>query len=422
MNKYLYIIIFSLCAILLSNCKKISKLSNEEDDKLSAKIDSSHYSYQYGLRIDTLDIEEFQVKRGDNLSAIFNRMGFSMSKVDTIVKASREILDPRRLQEGKEYLTLAARDSAATIKYVVFERSNIDFSIVDFTQDSIVAYEFNKKVNIKTHYTEGEIQSNLWNTIVENGGDPLLSLKLSDMYAWQIDFFDVKKGDSFKVVYDVAYVDDSIPLYIGDIRSAIFEHQGNSYTAIPFEQDSVKEFFDEKGNSLRKAFLKAPLNFHRISSRFTNARYHPVLKRYRAHHGVDYAAPTGTPVKTIGDGVVIAKAYQKNGGGYYLKIKHNSVYTTSYMHLSKYAKGIEVGKRVQQGDVIAYVGSTGLSTGPHLDFRVHKNGSPIDPLKMESPPSLPVKPELIDSFTHVSKLLLEDLNMRSVNFKKKNDK
>jgi murein DD-endopeptidase MepM/ murein hydrolase activator NlpD len=172
----------------------------------------------------------------------------------------------------------------------------------------------------------------------------------------------------------------------------------------------VREYFDEEGNSLRKAFLKAPLDFFRISSRFSNARFHPVLKRYRPHHGVDYAAPTGTPVKTIGDGVVIEKAFQRGGAGNYLKIRHNSTYTTTYMHLSRFAKGIQKGKSVKQGDVIGYVGSTGLSTGPHLDFRVHKNNQPINPLTMEAPPSLPVKPELLDSFRRVHDRVLQEMD------------
>ena len=157
-------------------------------------------------------------------------------------------------------------------------------------------------------------------------------------------------------------------------------------------------------------FPKAPLDFFRITSRFTNSRYHPVLKRYRAHHGVDYAAPIGTPVKSIGDGLVVAKGYQPRGGGYYLKVKHNSVYTTTYMHLSRYAKGINKGTRVQQGQVIAYVGSTGLSTGPHLDFRVQKNGSYINPLTMEAPPDIPLHEELRDSFNTVKAQLLEEIN------------
>ena len=168
--------------------------------------------------------------------------------------------------------------------------------------------------------------------------------------------------------------------------------------------------FDEEGNILRNAFLTPPLDYYRISSRFSNARFHPILKRYRAHHGVDYAAPTGTPVKSIGDGVVIERAFQRNGAGNYIKVKHNSIYTTTYMHLSKFGSGIEKGTRVKQGQVIGYVGSTGLSTGPHLDFRVHKNNQPINPLTMEAPPSLPVKPELRDSFILVQNQVMNELD------------
>lgn len=414
MNRYIYLFCFFLFLIITSCNNKASK----EKDQNSHIADTSHFEYQYGIRIDTLDIEEFQIKNGENLSSIFTRIGFSMNKVDSIVKSSHGILDPKKLKAGNKYLTLSTRDTVPDIQYIIFEKSSTDFSVIDCTQDSVIAYEFNKEIKIKTHYTEGLIESNLWNTIVNNGGDPLLSLKLSDIFAWQIDFFDVKKGDAFKVVYDIAYIDDSIPLYIENINSAIFTHQGKDFVAIPFMQDSITEYFDEEGNSLRKAFLKAPLNFQRISSRFSNSRLHPVLKKYRAHHGVDYVAPTGTPVRTIGDGVITAKTYQKNGGGYYLKVKHNSAYTTTYMHLSKFAKGMEVGKRVKQGETIGYVGSTGLSTGPHLDFRVHKNGTPIDPLKMESPPSHPVKPELMDSFKTIVNTTLDYINTKSLEFRK----
>lgn len=414
MNKHISFLLLVFLFLLLACNNKKRSIGQEDENE---KADTLSYQYQYGIRADTLDMIEYQIEKGDNLSTIFSRIGFSMSKVDSVVRSSKDILDPKKLQAGRKYITLVTQDTLADIRYIIFEKSNVDFSVIDLTQDSIVAYEFNKEITIKSHYTEGVIKSNLWNTIVENDGDPLLSLKLSDVFAWQIDFYDVKEGDSFKVIYDIAYVDDTIPLQIQDITTAVFTHQEKEYYAIPFEQDSILEFFDEEGQSLRKAFLKAPLNFQRISSRFSNARFHPVLKKYRAHHGVDYAAPTGTPVRTIGDGTVVAKAFQRGGAGYYLKIKHNSVYTTTYMHLSRFAKGIEVGKRVKQGETIGYVGSTGLSTGPHLDFRVHKNGNPIDPLKMESPPSHPVKAELMDSFRQVVQLTLDDLNKRSEDFK-----
>ena len=204
-------------------------------------------------------------------------------------------------------------------------------------------------------------------------------------------------------------MDDTTALHIASIEGAIFNHQGKEFVAIPFTQDSIFEYFDTEGNSLRKAFLKAPLDFFRITSRFSHARYHPILKRYRAHHGVDYAAPVGTPVRSIGEGTVVAKGFV-NGGGHTIKVKHNSAYTTSYMHLSRYAKDLAVGTHVKQGEVIGYVGSTGLSTGPHLDFRVYKNGQPINPLNMEAPPSEPIKPAYRDSFMLVKQQLIAEID------------
>src|SRR5690554_1758838 len=314
------------------------------------------------------------------------------------------------MQIGNTYATITSQDTLSDIKYLVFEKNRTDFVVVDLSNEDFKAYESSKPVSLKREYVEGTITSSLWNTLVNAGAPVLLALKLSDIFAWQIDFFDVKEGDSFRMMYDVAYIDDTTYVDIASIEAAVFTHQGKNYNAIPFEQDSIREYFDEEGNSLRKAFLKSPLDYYRISSKFSNARYHPILKRYRPHHGIDYAAPTGTPVKSIGDGVVIERAYQRNGAGNYLKVKHNSLYTTTYMHLSRFGSGIEKGTRVKQGQVIGYVGSTGLSTGPHLDFRVHKNNQPINPLTMEAPPSLPVRPELRDSFMMVYNKVFSELD------------
>jgi murein DD-endopeptidase MepM/ murein hydrolase activator NlpD len=181
------------------------------------------------------------------------------------------------------------------------------------------------------------------------------------------------------------------------------------FYAFQFEQDNTMSYFDENGNSLRKAFLKAPLRFSRISSKFSNSRFHPVLKIRRPHHGIDYAAPAGTPVLAIGDGVIIKKGYQKNGGGRYLKIKHNSIYTTVYMHFSRYSKGMNQGAYVKQGDVIGYVGSSGLATGPHLDFRFYKNGTAVDPLKIKAPPVEPVKKQNIEQFEELITLYQNEI-------------
>ncbi|MDH6534119.1 murein DD-endopeptidase MepM/ murein hydrolase activator NlpD [Parabacteroides sp. PM5-20] len=404
----LFLFIFSFSCT--ENKRSITK---EESPEV---IDTIQHIYQYGICIDSLEVSNYTLKNGDNPASIFSRLGFSAREADHIGRSAANVLDPTKLRTGMSYCTFTTMDSTHTIRYIAFAKSHTDYAIIDLTADSIRAYGFSKAIRLKRLYTEGTIHSSLWNEIQRSGADPLLALKLADVFAWQIDFFDVKKGDSFRVLYDVAFIDDTTALHVAAIKGAVFTHKDKEFIAVPFTQDSVSEYFDEKGNSLRKAFLKAPLDFFRITSRFSHSRFHPVLKIYRAHHGVDYAAPVGTPVKSIGVGTVIAKGYQ-SGGGNYVKIKHNSVYTTTYMHLSKFAQGLQVGTQVAQGQVIAYVGSTGLSTGPHLDFRVHKNGQPINPLEMESPPSLPVKPELMDSFAIVKQKVFAELDSFRVTFR-----
>jgi murein DD-endopeptidase MepM/ murein hydrolase activator NlpD len=231
---------------------------------------------------------------------------------------------------------------------------------------------------------------------------------MSQIYAWQIDFYRLQPGDNFRVIYEEEYVDSQM-VGVGNILGAYFYNYGKEYYAIPFVQDSIYQYFDEEGNSLRKEFLKTPLEFARISSRFSSRRFHPVLKTYRPHNGVDYAAPTGTPIRTVGDGVVVEASYTR-GNGNYVKIRHNSVYTTMYLHMSRFGKGIKRGTTVAQGDVIGYVGSTGLATGPHLHFMFFMNGSYVDPLKVEIPPSHPVKEELREEYERQKRLVMEELN------------
>ncbi len=404
-NSHLGFILLLLFVVSLTSCDLNKKKSSDEDEE---EIDTS--VYKYGICVDTLDVSYYSIERGDLLSSILSKRGFGGNEIEKISQVMTPYYPPSRLQIGNPYATLCTQDSLKTVKYLVFEKNRTDFVVIDLCSDKVNAYESSKPITIKRKFAEGTITSSLWNTLVDAGAPVMLALKLSDIFAWQIDFFDVKEGDSFRLMYDVAYIDDTTYVDISSIGAAEFKHQGKSFKAIPFEQDSIREYFDEEGNSLRKAFLKSPLDFYRISSRFSNARFHPVLKRYRPHHGVDYAAPTGTPVKAIGDGLVIERAYQKNGAGNYLKIKHNATYTTTYMHLSKFAKGIQKGSRVSQGEVIGYVGSTGLSTGPHLDFRVHKNNQPINPLTMEAPPSNPVRKELMDSFLLVQNQVLNELD------------
>ena len=366
--------------------------------------------YAYGICIDSLNLNHYKIESGDHLSAILMNLGFAGSDAEHIAETISPLYPPSKLLIGSTYAAISTLDTTSAIQYLVFEKSKADYVVVDLCSDTLKVHESTKPITLERKYAEGTITSSLWNSIIESGASPMLALKLSDLYAWQVDFFGIKKGDSFRLIYDEAWIDDTTFLDIASIEGAQFFHHDKEYIAVPFQQDSVREYFDEEGNSLRKQFLKAPLDFFRISSKFSNSRYHPVLKRYRAHHGVDYAAPTGTPIKTVGDGVVIAKGYQRNGGGNYLKVKHNSVYTTTYMHMSRFAKGIQKGSSVRQGEIIGYVGATGLATGPHLDYRVHKNNQPINPLTMDAPPSYPVKPELRDSFMVIRDNLLIELD------------
>jgi murein DD-endopeptidase MepM/ murein hydrolase activator NlpD len=352
----------------------------------------------YGLPIDSFHIVKQKVKRNEFLSKILNKYNISASTVDKIVKNSEGIFDFRKIRFGNDFTFFLSKDTLHNVQHLVYEHTPIDYVLISLG-DSIQVQRKEREIeHVETH-VKGSITSSLWNTIIEQEADPMVAIELSEIYAWSIDFFGLQAGDSFNVVYDELYV-DTVRVGMGKIYTAYFKHAGEEFYAIPFEQDSVVSFFDQNGNSLRKAFLKAPLRFSRISSKFSHSRMHPILKIRRPHHGVDYAAPTGTPVVAIGDGKVIKKGYNK-GAGHMVKIKHNSVYTTAYLHLSKYGKGVEVGSYVRQGDVIGYVGSTGLSTGPHLDFRFYKNGSAIDPLKVEAPPVEPVHEENKAAFDSV---------------------
>jgi murein DD-endopeptidase MepM/ murein hydrolase activator NlpD len=247
-----------------------------------------------------------------------------------------------------------------------------------------IAYETVEKT------VSGTITSSLFEAVDAQGEGPELAIALAEIFGWDVDFVrDIREGDSFKMLVRERYRDGKFSGY-GPILAARFTNQGHTFNAFRFVMDSGgADYYDAKGNSMRKAFLKAPLSFTRISSGYSGSRFHPILKVWRPHRGIDYAAPTGTPIKTVGDGVVSARSYGK-AAGRYVKVRHANGYESCYNHMSKYASGTAPGSRVRQGQVIGYVGSTGYATGPHLDFRMKKNGAYINPLKVKSPPALPV--------------------------------
>jgi murein DD-endopeptidase MepM/ murein hydrolase activator NlpD len=352
----------------------------------------------YGLAIDSFNIETNLVGRDQNLGQILMKYTLPERALTQLLMYADKVFDVRKIREGNKYTAFLSRDTLYRLQYLVYEHTPVDYVIFDFT-DSVKVYLRQKDIITRQHRVQGSIETSLWDAITRNNINPLVALELSEMYAWTVDFFGLQPGDQFTVIYDELYV-DSVSIGLGRIHAAKFFHGGRDLLAIPFTQDSVETYFDAEGNSLRRAFLKAPLRFSRISSRFSGSRMHPILKIRRPHFGVDYAAPIGTPVYAIGDGRVIMAGYQ-SGSGRIVKVRHNGVYTSIYMHLSGFGKGIQTGKYVMQGELLGYVGSSGLSTGPHLDFRVTRNGSPIDPLKMESPPVDPIKPENVAAFDSV---------------------
>ena len=362
----------------------------------------------FGISLDSFNIQKGTIRLGRNLAYYLYPHGITDNQLYKSQIAAKDVFDIRKINANKEY-TLFLDKQTDTLKYFVYEHSLTDYYVFGFNDTVTVTHgEVETKILEKSMY--GKIETSLWNSFVDAGSNPILSGELSHIYAWTIDFFGLNKGDEFKVVYKEEFVRDTVSVGIKSISYAWFKHYKSEYYAIPFMQDSVVSFYDSNGESLRKAFLKSPLKFSRISSGFSNNRFHPVLRIYRPHHGIDYAAPSGTNVHSIGDGTIIKRGYQKRGGGNYLKIKHNSVYTTTYMHLRGFAKGMTVGTRVTQGEVIGYVGATGLATGPHLDFRVHKNGRPINPLKVKAPPVKPVLEENIPQFSIVRDSICTLLN------------
>ena len=400
-TRILPILIVLFIAFSCNNTPKVEEIVQENVDT----IPEVKENLKFGINLDLYTVNNKKVKQNQNISDILLPYGVSNKEIFSIALAD-SIFNIRKIRTGNKYFTFQKNDSAKTLDYLVYEINKIKYVVFDFT-DSVEIKLGEKEVITKRRKITGNITSSLWNAFVDEGEDPMLANDLSEIYAWTIDFFGIQKGDKFTIIYDELMV-DSEKVGTGTIYSTLFTNAGKDFYAFRFLQDSVYTYFDENGNSLRKTFLKAPLKYSRISSRFSNSRYHPVLKIRRPHHGVDYAAPRGTPVYSIGDGRVIKKGWD-HGGGNFVKIKHNSVYTTTYMHLSKFASGIKVGDFVTQSQIVGYVGSTGLATGPHLDFRVYQNGHAIDPLKMEAPPAEPVKKENIDEFNTVKEAFVGEL-------------
>lgn len=353
---------------------------------------------EFGVIQASFDVVDRRVARNETFAEILTSQNVSYSDVVELVHSARPLFDVRSMQAGRPLRVY--RDSLETAQIVVYQKDPINYVVFDLSADSARIYEGERSVQIRQRRLSGVINNSLYQTLDETGVSgrlvPTLATELSEVFAWQLDFYRIQKGDEFSLVYEERSIDGE-PIGIERIVAARFQHMEADFYGFQFNLGEHTGFFDEEGNSLRKALLKAPLKYKRISSRYTKRRFHPVQKRYKAHLGTDYAADPGTPIRSVGDGVVLEAKYQRYNGNY-VKIRHNGTYTTGYLHMSKIAKGMRPGARVKQGDVIGYVGSTGLATGPHVCYRFWKNGVQVDPLKEEIPPAHPVDPAYEELF------------------------
>ena len=350
--------------------------------------------YIYGIDSTPYTVETDSIRTGETVGGILDRHGISASKVDHLGKKAEDVFPLRQIRADRAYTTFkrTVEDSTGTrqvLDYMVYQKSNTEYVTFAFLGDSVHVTLNEVPVRIERQCARAEITSSLWGAIMKANMPYAIASEFEDIFKWTVDFFGIQEGDSFAIIYDEKFT-DSTSVGIGRIYGASFTSGNKTIYAIPYADENGKiKWWDYDGKSMRKQMLQAPLKYTRISSKFTHKRLHPVHRVYRPHLGVDYAAPMGTPVHSVADGTVI-KAGWGGGGGNTIYIKHSGGLQTGYLHLKSFAKGIKVGSRVSQGQLIGYVGSTGTSTGPHLDYRIWQNGTPIDPLKVTQQPQDPI--------------------------------
>jgi len=374
--------------LLLNSISNASDLQHGREGSFLEKDTVYIPTIEYGIETDSFMIYKEVIQPNEFLANILLKYKIPYGEIDALVQKSKDIFDVRKIVAGKNYTILCSKDSLGKAKCFIYEPNATEYVVFDM-RDTLVIYKGQKEVTTKIQTAAGIIQSSLYQTLEDTKVSPMLAIEMANVYAWSIDFYRIQKNDWFKVIYEERFVDGE-SIGIGKILSANFNHEGKDFFACYFVQDGVGDYFDAEANSLRRAFLKSPLKYGRLTSGFTMRRFHPVQKRNKPHLGTDYAAPTGTPIMATGNGIVIASAYTKFNGNY-VKIRHNSTYTTQYLHMSK--RGVKIGQHVLQGSVIGYVGSTGLATGPHVCYRFWKNGHQTNHLAEDFPPSQPVNSE-----------------------------
>jgi murein DD-endopeptidase MepM/ murein hydrolase activator NlpD len=399
----LYFITILLINSCNSNNVNIPACYPNSPDTLN-RISKKNPNYICGIAADSFNVSYGRVNPNSFLSDMLSSYGITLQVIDKLLKNSSGVFDIREIRAEHRYTVLADKDSLKKARFFIYEHEPSLFYIFSF-KDSLNITPYRLKTDYEIKFVSGTIQTSLWDSMIEAGLNPELCISMSEIYAWTIDFFGLQKGDSYRIIFKENFIGNT-SLGISKIYGIEFLHSGKEIYAIPLIQNGTESYYDTSGYSLRRAFLKAPLKYARVSSGFSSGRMHPILRIVRPHFGVDYSAPVGTAVQSIGDGKVISAGVE-NESGRIVRIMHNSVYSTAYLHLSSFGKGIFPGAKVKQGDIIGFVGSSGLSTGPHLDFRFYKNGFAVDPLKIEAPPVEPVLPENREKFDKTRRVVLD---------------
>ena len=406
-----------LLALLAAACGGKSSDNDKEMEGFVEGADSTEVVepvYLYGIDTTPYIVSNDSVRKGDTAGAILNRYGVSSRKIYTLEQKADSVFPLRKIRDDRMYTTFIRTEEDSTgireiLDYMVYHISSTEYATFAFVGDSVSVTRSAVPVRIERRCTNAEITSSLWGAIMKADLPYALADEFEDIFQWTVDFFGIQEGDSFTIIFDEKFV-DTTSVGIGRIYGARFNTGKKTIYAIPFANEHGKiAYWDYEGTSMKKQMLQAPLKYTRISSKFTYKRLHPVHRVYRPHTGVDYAAPMGTPVHSVADGVV-TKAGWGGGGGNTIKIKHSGGLETGYLHLKSFAKGIKVGARVSQGQTIGYVGSTGTSTGPHLDYRIWQNGKPIDPLKITQQPSEPISKKLMPEFELVRDRVISEMD------------
>ena len=382
MNRFIFLII----VLLTFSC-------GEKENETKIEVVKEKIIKEFGFTLNNFNVKKDTIESGDSFGLILEKNNLFYPKIYNIVKETKKVFDIRKINVGRPYTILSSKDSLNQPLIFIYQPNAIDYLVVSLG-DSLWAEKKQKEIKLKEFEAMGSIKSSLAETMQELNLSPLLTNELSEIYAWNIDFFRLEKGDNFKIQYTSRYVDDSIYIGLNRIHNAFFEHRGKPFYAIEFETDSIRgmfEYFDDKGKNLRRAFLLSPVQFSRISSRYNLRRKIAYYGRVRPHYGTDFAAPVGTPIRSTADGRVVKSGYTK-GNGYYVTVSHNATYSTQYLHMKK--RGLKVGTYVKQGDKIGEVGMTGFTSGPHVCYRFWKNGRQVDPLKQKLPEAKPISDSL----------------------------